>query len=267
MSTSSNAFNASLCVERTGRALVVSICRPHAGNSIDLETADAIGRMLRSVREDHDLRAVIITGEGNRFFCTGGDLKAYRALDTRESLETAFSRVRQLLDEFEGLPLPVIAAIDGYALGGGLELALACDLRFAAEHAKLGMPQSRLGIIPGWNGVERLVELVGRGRAMQLLFSGEAISAADAEAIGLIEGVAKTGTAVDFALEFAQKLDKVGPLSLAAAKATGLATLRDDRKVSRELAKSELERLWFTADHREAEAAFAGKREPKFRGY
>lgn len=266
MSTSSNATDVSVRAERIGVALVITICRPHAGNSIDLATANAIGDALEAACEDAAVRAVIITGEGDRFFCTGGDLKAYRSLDTASELANTFGRVRELLDAFEALPLPVIAAIDGYALGGGLELALACDLRFAAAHAKLGFPQAKLGLIPGWNGGERLVELVGKGQALHLLYTGEPLSAEQALQIGLVEATSNSQRALEYALAYTEKLAAVGPLALSVAKATTLSALRAPRIATRALADAEFARLWFTADHREAEAAFAEKRPPRFQG-
>ena len=251
--------------ERVGAALVLTICRPEAGNSIDTVTSKALGDELRSHRHDRALRAVIITGEGGKFFCSGGDLKAYRALKTPKQLTTAFGRVRKLLDNFEAFPLPVIAAIDGYALGGGMEMALACDLRFASAEAKLGVPQGRLSLIPGWNGVQRLVELVGRGAALKLLYTGETINAVDATAMGLVDELAGS-TALDHALAFAGRLAKTAPLSLGATKAVVRASVRLSAASATRIASKEFERLWFTIDHREAEAAFAEKRVPSFVG-
>jgi enoyl-CoA hydratase/carnithine racemase len=186
----------------------LTIFRPEAGNSVDQATAKALGDALRANRNDTTLRAVIVAGEGGKFFCSGGDLKAYRALKTKKQLGTAFGRVRKLLDDFEAFPLPVLAAIDGYALGGGMEMALACDLRFATEGAKLGVPQGRLGLIPGWNGAQRLVELVGRGAALRLLLTGEALTAAQAHAVGLVDELASGTSALDHALAFTERWRK-----------------------------------------------------------
>jgi methylglutaconyl-CoA hydratase len=266
LSTLSKETNSPVRSERVGTALILTICRPEAGNSIDTATARALGDELLSNSRDRSLRAVIITGEGGKFFCTGGDLKAYRALKTPKQLATAFGRVRRLLDDFESFPLPVIAAIDGYALGGGMELALACDLRFASAGAKLGVPQGRLSLIPGWNGVQRLVELVGRGAALKLLYTGETITAANASSIGLVDELAEGPKALDHALAFAGRLAKTAPLSLGATKAVVRASVRLSAASATRVATKEFERLWFTIDHREAEAAFAEKRVPSFVG-
>ncbi len=266
MSTSSSATKEPVRQEVVGDAMVLTICRPHAGNSIDTPTAQSFARILQQHRRNAALRAVIVTGEGGKFFCSGGDLKAYRALKTTAQLAAAFGRVRKLLDAIEAFPLPVIAAIDGYALGGGMELALACDLRFASGDAKVGFPQSRLGLIPGWNGVQRLVELVGRSKALKLLYTGERISAEEALHAGLLDGVSEGQTALEHSRGFVGRLAETAPLALGATKAVVMAALRSSSTNAARIASQEFERLWFTDDHREAEAAFVEKRRPRFKG-
>jgi enoyl-CoA hydratase/carnithine racemase len=266
LSTSSSATRPPVRCDRVAAALVLTICRPEAGNSIDQPTAKALGDALRANRSDQSLRAVIVTGEGGKFFCSGGDLKAYRALKTKKQLAVAFGRVRKLLDDFEAFPLPVLAAIDGYALGGGMEMAMACDLRFASAGAKLGAPQGRLSLIPGWNGAQRLVELVGRGAALKLLFTGEALAAAEAHSVGLVDEIADSSSALDHALAFTERLAKTAPLALGAIKTVVRASVRSSAAVGARVAAREFEKLWFTLDHREAEAAFAEKRPPAFIG-
>lgn len=254
-----------VATERCGASLILTIDRAAAGNSIDFATAEALSRALTQAEGDTTLRAVVVAGAGGKFFCTGGDLKAYRAIATCKELERVFGRVRALLDQIEAHPQPVLAAIDGYALGGGLELALACDLRFASASSKLGMPQGRLGIIPGWNGIERLVRQVGRSRAFALLCTGETLTAADAHAIGLVDEIASE-SALDLALAFAARLFATAPLALAGAKTVTAAVALGERAAAREAARETFERLWFTDDHREAERAFVEKRPPTFAG-
>jgi enoyl-CoA hydratase/carnithine racemase len=266
LSTSSNATEERIREEIVDGALVLTICRPHAGNSIDTPTAIQLDKALRRHRRNRALHAIIVTGSGGKFFCTGGDLKAYRSLKTKAQLASAFGRVRKLLKSFEDFPLPVIAAIDGYALGGGLELALACDLRFASSQAMLGFPQSRLGLIPGWNGAQRLVEIVGRSAAVKLLYTGETLGASEASRLGLIDGSADGQTAMQQALGFVKRLEGVAPLSLGATKSVALAATRLSSQASEKAATKAFQRLWFTKDHREAEAAFVEKRTPRFAG-
>ncbi len=173
--------------------------------------------------------------------------------------------MRKLLDQIEASPLPVIAAINGYALGGGLELALACDQRIATQRAQVGMPQSRLGLIPGWNGAERLVETVGRARAMHLLLKGERLEAARAEAIGLVDFVVE-GSALQAAIDYAASLEDCAPLALRAGKQAVMSALRRPRAETRSLTSDLFAQLWFSKDHREAEHAFLAKRKPRFEG-
>ena len=258
-----------------GIALALSGCSrepilTHA--AVAPETPAPVRRAIRvtgTVQAVHVFNVQVpqITGQGGKFFCSGGDVKAYRALDSEDDLQRVFGRVRDLLDEIECFRLPVLAAIDGYALGGGLELALACDQRFASADARLGTTQARLGLIPGWNGVERLVETVGRPHALRLLFLAEPISAARALDIGLVDEVASSGTALDAALHFCRRMASTGPLGVEGAKAVAFAGLASQRAAGREVARRTFERLWFTNDHREAEAAFAEKRPAMLKGH
>jgi enoyl-CoA hydratase len=254
-----------LHIEKIGVTLVLTIDRVAAGNSLDLRTAEALSVAISDAAADGDLRAIVITGAGERFFCSGGDLKAYQAIVSAEVLESTFGSVRKLLDQFESCPLPIIAAINGYALGGGMELALACDLRIATRSAMIGLPQSKLGLIPGWNGVERLVETVGRSRAMHLLLKGERLDASQAEEIGLIDFVVD-GSAMQAGVDYASSLQENAPLALGASKQAVLSALRLPHAESRPVTSALFERLWFSEDHREAERAFMEKRGPRFKG-
>lgn len=255
-----------LISERIGNAQVFTIDREDAGNAMAVELADAMTAELDALAGDPALRALVITGRGDRFFCAGGDVKRYRALTERADLDAVFMRVRQLLDRFEALPVPVIAAVNGYAIGGGAEMLVACDIRFADAGAKIGFPQARLGIAAGWYGFERLARDCGYVRAMRLAVSGELVSAAEAERIGLINEVVTEGTALQAALSFAAGLEAVAPLALAATKRALQNAYTLPRDESRRRAEEEFAALWFTEDHREAEAAFAERRQPVFRG-
>lgn len=264
MTTSSKHSEQSVLVKKIGRALVLTINRPDAGNSISLGVAAAISRTLRAHRRSKDLWSVIITGSGDRFFCTGGDVKAYQALKTATQMERAFGTVRKMLDEIEAFDFPVIAAINGYAIGGGADLALTCDLRIASAGARIGFMHTKIGLISGWNGVERLVETVGRSTAMKLLLTGEKLSAAEAKGAGLIDIVTE-GLALDEALRFTERLEEVGPLTLAATKRAVLAASRKPHSEARKISSNIFKKLWFSDDHREAEQAFVEKRRPVFR--
>jgi len=251
---------------RESNCLVVRLNRPDAGNAISLEVAEALAAIVHSCAIDVSLRALIITGAGSKFFCTGGDVKAYANVATADELNRQFNLIRELLDAIENLHCPVIAAINGYAIGGGAELALACDLRIIEASAQIGFPQSRLGILPGWDGVERLLPLVGRAAATRLLLTGLRASAADAHLIGLVDEVTSDGQSVVQALELVRTFGDVAPLSMAAIKSALRDAFRADRNTARTNAREAFARLWFTEDHKEAERAFAEKRAPRFAG-
>lgn len=247
---------------RDGSALVLAINRPHAGNSIDLPTARALGQALDRHAGACDLRSIIVTGAGGRFFCTGGDVKRYRAFRDADDLNETFDAIRALLGRIERLELPVIAAIDGHALGGGVELALACDLRIAGPQASLGLPQARMGIVPGWDGVERLVRTVGRATAMRVLLGGERHDAQGARALGLVDVACDSGSALDAALDFCRALDDKSRASILEIKRLVTACIDTPGEV-RAMTREAFARLWFGADHREAQRAAAEKHSPR----
>ena len=254
-------------MERHGTALVLRLNRPEAGNAISGAVAQALGEQVRACASDPALRTLIITGAGPRFFCTGGDVKAYAQLADAAELDRVFNLMRDVCDAIEALPCPVIAALNGFTIGGGAELALACDLRIAESAVQIGFPQARLGIIPGWDGIERLVRLVGRAGAAKLLFAGTRVSAADAHGLRLVDEVVADGKALERALELAATFAESAPLSLGATK-TAIREAGSDLPEAerRRNARAALGRLWFTEDHKEAERAFAEKRAPRFNG-
>ena len=252
--------------ERQDDCLVARLNRPGDGNAISLALARELAALVEACAADRALRALVITGTGPRFFCTGGDVKAYARIESADELNTVFDLIRDLLDALEALHCPVIAAINGYAVGGGAELALACDLRVMDASAQIGFPQSRLGILPGWDGVGRLVPLVGRGAAARLLLGGNRIDALEAQSIGLVDEVAPLGESLAKAMETARRFREAAPLSLAAIKIALRDAACGDAFAARQRAREAFSRLWFTADHKEAERAFAEKRAPRFSG-
>lgn len=258
--------DALVVAERHDKCLVLRLNRPHAGNAINREVAEALGAQLRACGGDAVPSTLIITGTGPRFFCTGGDVKAYAKLTSADQLNAVFGLMREVCDALEALPCPVIAAINGFAVGGGAEMALACDIRVAEASTQIGFPQSRLGILPGWDGTQRLLNTVGRSAASRLLFSGTRISAQQALAIGLIDEVVADGAVLARALELASTFSEVAPQSLGAIKQSLKAADSAGAAQARIGARESFARLWFTEDHAEAERAFAEKRPPKFSG-
>ncbi|MFI2228438.1 enoyl-CoA hydratase/isomerase family protein [Nocardia testacea] len=165
---------------------VVTINRPHARNAIALDTMDELDKAIDGAA---GARALVITGAGDRAFVSGGDLKELAALRTVEQASAMANRMREVCDKIARFPGPVLAALNGHALGGGAEVAVAADIRIAADDIRIGFNQVALAIMPAWGGAERLARLVGRGRALLLAGSGEILSAADAERVGLVDRV------------------------------------------------------------------------------
>ena len=252
--------------EREDDCVVARLNRPADGNAINLALAHELATLVATCTADHALRALVITGSGPRYFCTGGDVKAYARVESAQELNEVFQVIRDLLDAIAALHCPVIAAINGYAVGGGAELALACDLRVMDAAAQIGFPQSRLGILPGWDGISRLVPLVGRGTATRLLLAGKRVSAADALACGLVDEVAPAGQSLDHGLALARGFRETAPLSVAAIKTALRDACSGDPAGARQRAREAFSQLWFSADHKEAERAFAEKRAPRFTG-
>ena len=254
-----------LNIERIGDIEVLTINRPQAGNSINSDLTSALIENLERLHQDNNLHALIITGSGEKFFCTGGDIKEYREIKSSETLNYHFDRTRKAMDLIETLKCPVISAINGYALGGGAELILCTDYRIAEDHSEIGWPQSQLGIIPAWNGIDRLVRDCGPRIASNLLMTGKRISAEAAEKFRIVDIVVKTGTSMEFALEYAVTLRKSAPKALKATKEIIAATSKYSYAEVRQQQHSIFPELWFSKDHKEAEAAFAEKRPPIFK--
>ena len=254
-----------LNIERIGDIEVLTINRPQAGNSISSDLTSALIENLERLHQDDNLHALIIRGSGEKFFCTGGDIKEYREIKSSETLNYHFDRTRKAMDLIETLKCPVISAINGYALGGGAELILCTDYRIAEDHSEIGWPQSQLGIIPAWNGIDRLVRDCGPRIASNLLMTGKRISAEAAEKLRIVDIVVKTNTSMEFALEYAVTLKKSAPKALKATKEVIAATSKYSYVEVRQQQHSIFPDLWFSKDHKEAEAAFAEKRPPIFK--
>jgi enoyl-CoA hydratase len=180
--------DAKLLLEQDGAIATITFNNPKALNALTLEIFEGLQRLLDELEQDEDVRVVIITGAGEKAFAAGGDIKHLASLDPSSAREFALLGQR-VIDRIETFPKPVIAAINGYCLGGGNELAMGCDLRVAADTAKFGQPEVKLGIIPGFAGAPRLSRLVGKGKAKEMIFTGEAIDAGEAWRIGLVNHV------------------------------------------------------------------------------
>ena len=245
-------------VARSGAVAVVTIDRPDALNALDVPTLTELRDRLAEVAQDDAVRAVVLTGAGEKAFVAGADIKYMSGLDSGGAKAWgALGHEAGLL--LETMPKPTIAAINGFALGGGCELALACDLRYAASRAKLGQPEINLGIVPGWGGTQRLARVCGIGVAKDLIFSGRTVDAEEALRIGLVNAVADP--VLDLALETANALAAKSPGALALAKRLvnlAPAALAVEADAFGELFSSD--------DAKEGLTAFVEKREPRFTG-
>jgi enoyl-CoA hydratase len=252
-------------VETEGGVAVVTLDRPDALNALDLPTLTELRERLLVLRDDDSVRVVVLTGAGERAFAAGADITYMSGLDVEggKAWGELGHDCGQLL---ETMPKPTIAAINGFALGGGCELALACDLRYAARTAKLGQPESNLGIIPGWGGTQRLARVCGLGVAKELILTGRVVDAEEALRIGLVNAVHEPEELMERVEETARGLAAKGPIALAAAKAVVNRSLQGDH-VENLIAEAEaFGNLFATEDQKEGMAAFMEKREPGFTG-
>jgi enoyl-CoA hydratase len=232
-------------------------------NALDRPTLEELRDRLLQLRDDGEVRVVILTGAGEKAFVAGADIKYMSGLGTDEAKEWgglghACGRL------LETMPKPSIAAINGFALGGGCELALACDLRYASSSAKLGQPEINLGIIPGWGGSQRLARVCGLGVAKELILTGRVVDADEALRIGLVNGV--HDPVHEKAREVGALLASKSPLALAAAKRTLNHGLQGDHAENLEREAAEFGALFASEDAHEGMTAFSEKREPRFVG-
>ena len=215
MTTTMSTYQ-NLRVAARGPVTVLTLHRPEVLNALNHETLVELERFAILFLDDPEQRGLIVTGAGEKSFVAGADINELAALDARGA-EAASQFGQRVFARFERSPKPVIAAVNGYALGGGCELALACHLRLASENAVMGLPEVRLGIIPGYGGTQRLPRLVGPGRALELILSARNVRADEAERIGLVNRVVPQAELVAEAVKLAQTILKNGPLAVAAA--------------------------------------------------
>jgi enoyl-CoA hydratase len=247
------------------RAAWITIARPEKLNALDRATAGALGQAVARAIDDAAVRVIALTGAGERAFVAGADIAEMSRLDAAGAQR--FSRVLQAtFDRIERAPKPVLAVINGFALGGGCELALACHLRIAADTARFGQPEVNLGLIPGAGGSQRLPRLVGRGRALELILSGAMIDAARAERIGLVDRVVPAAELVERASGWLAELSEKSPLALARALEAVISGSEVSLAEAQRLEAALFGLCFATEDMREGTAAFLAKRKPDFAG-
>ncbi|MEW9673708.1 enoyl-CoA hydratase/isomerase family protein [Ammoniphilus sp. 3BR4] len=244
----------------------ITINRPEVRNAINDSTMDELNRCLDEIENDELLRVVILTGEGEKAFISGGDIKEFESLTTADHAREMSEKMRKILNRIEQLPIPVIAALNGDAMGGGCETALACDFRIAVEGTSLGFLQVKLGIITGWGSGPRLLHIVGRAQASRLLMLGERITAEEAQRIGLVHQVVPRHQFVSRVEELAKSLCSSPPLAVRGFK-LALKQWHDASLHSSQALETEIfSTLWVSQDHKEAVRSFFEKRDPVFTG-
>jgi enoyl-CoA hydratase len=254
-----------ITVTRDDAVATVTVDRQEALNALDLPTLTELRDRLLELQDDATVRVVVLTGAGDRAFVAGADIKYMSGLDVAggtEWGELGHSCGRLL----ETMPKPTIAAVNGFALGGGCELALACDLRYASTKAKLGQPEVNLAIIPGWGGTQRVARVCGLGVAKDLILTGRTVEAEEALRIGLVGAVYEPDELMAKVGETARTLAARSPIALAAAKQALNQALQGDHAENLDAEASSFGGLFASEDAKEGMTAFAEKREPNFSG-
>jgi enoyl-CoA hydratase len=253
-----------LLLEISNQVALLTINRPKALNSLNPQTLTELSQMIAELQESPEVKVIVLTGAGEKAFVAGGDISVMQPLGALEARKVA-QQAQQLFNDIEYGSKVVIGAINGYALGGGCELALACDIRIASDNAKFGQPEINLGIIPGWAGTQRLPRLIGKGRAKQMMFTGDMVGATEAVQIGLANQVVTQSELLDVVKEMAGKIAGKSQVAIQLIK----QAVNNGMEMESEKAfiyEAELFGLCFaTEDQKEGMAAFLEKRQPAWK--
>ncbi len=253
-------------VEQQGGVAVWTIDREARANALSRPTLLAFGKLAREAADNPSIRAIVVTGTGDKAFCGGADLKERQGMSEND-VRVQVGLYRTELGPLDRSPKPVVAAINGAALGGGLELALCCDLRVAASHAQLGLPETSLGIIPGAGGTQRLPRIVGEARAKEMILLARRLTADEALAWGLVNRVTPAGkSVVEDAIEWIRPIAEGAPIAQGAALEAIDRSFDVTLELGLELERVSYDRTLVSEDRREALTAFAEKRKPRFQG-
>jgi len=251
--------------EKSEGIATITLNRPEALNAFSKEVVDEVLQALQDVRNDENIRVVVLTGAGERAFSAGADIKAMKGMNALKARELSLMG-EKLCRAFEDSEKPVIAALNGYALGGGLEVAMSCDLRIASETSRMGQTEINIGLIPGWGGTQRLTRLIGRTKAKELIYTGKMIDARTAEQLGIVNMVVPADKFRETVRQFALDLATKAPVALRVAK----SLIDKGAEIGLDSALA-LEREGFgvvasTDDLQEGVSAFMEKRKPDFKG-
>lgn len=252
--------------EAEGAFSTLKFNRKDVRNAINEDIMQGLKDALDSLEASSELRAVILTGAGEEAFCSGGDLKWLQSFESREAGMGMSRRMQELMGRLSALPVPVIAVLNGYALGGGTEIAMACDMRIIEEHAYMSFKQARVGLMTGWGGGGRLLRTIGYGRALELLTTCKELSPENALKMGLANAVVPKGDGIRVAKAMVKEISKSAPGAIRSLKELLLFGLENTLDETTGLESSLFSDLWVSEDHDEAVKAFFEKRSPVFKG-
>ena len=250
-------------IEREGRFGTIVIDRPKKLNALNQDTIKELHEAFSSLDQEQNIRVIIIIGSGEKAFVAGADISEFADFDVEEGIELSAKGQKDLFDFIENLGTPVIAAINGFALGGGLELAMASHIRVASSNARMGLPEVSLGLIPGYGGTQRLPQLVGKGKALEMITTGGMISASDALNYGLVNHVVELEELLEFCFGLAKKMAANSPLAIKAA----IEAVNAGFNSGMDGFKKEIQNFgncFGTEDFEEGTTAFLEKRKPDF---
>lgn len=254
-----------LLIAIENKIALVTLNRPAKLNALNKDTLAELHAAFTDLENNEAVQAIILTGSGEKAFVAGADIAEFANFSAQEGTQLATDGHQKVFDHIENLKKPVIAAVNGFALGGGLELAMACHFRVASENAKMGLPEVTLGLIPGYGGTQRLPQLVGKGRAMEMILTATMITAAEAKEYGLVNHVVPQVELIEFCQGLAQKIIKNAPVALSEAIMAINASV-DKTKNGFEQEINAFGRLFGTADFKEGTTAFLEKRKANFSG-
>jgi enoyl-CoA hydratase len=254
-----------ILVSQETNSATVTINRPTKLNALNKTTIIELQHAFTSLEKNKEIRVIILTGSGEKAFVAGADISEFAHFSESEGADLALQGQTGLFDLIENLTTPVIAAINGFALGGGLELAMSCHFRVASENAKMGLPEVTLGVIPGYGGTQRLPQLVGKGKAMEMILTAGMLNAEEAKSYGLVNYVLPQENLLDFCMEMGQKISKNSPVAIGYA----IKAINANYKEGINGFKTEIEafgKCFATEDFKEGTTAFLEKRKPDFKG-